>query len=80
MKALRGVDPPGQDLKPKGFMLARREGTRSGKAFGRSKISAEREATVRASLAAGNGIIKTARPVGNGRTGNATVAAIKTGM
>ena len=60
-----------------GVARAQREGTKSGKAFGRPKISAEREAAVRASLAAGNGIIKTARLVG---TGNATVAAIKAGM
>lgn len=59
-----------------GVARAQREGTKSGKAFGRPKISAEREAAVRASLAAGNGIIKTARLVG---TGNATVAAIKAG-
>ena len=60
-----------------GVARAQREGTRSGRAFGRPKISAEREAAVRASLAAGNGIIKTARLVG---TGNGTVAAIKAGM
>jgi hypothetical protein len=60
-----------------GIVRAQREGTKNGKAFGRPKISAEREAAVRASLAAGNGIVKTARLVG---TGNATVAAIKAGM
>jgi DNA invertase Pin-like site-specific DNA recombinase len=57
-----------------GIARAQRDGTKSGKAFGRPKISPEREAAVRASLAAGNGIRKTARLVG---TGNATVAAIK---
>jgi DNA invertase Pin-like site-specific DNA recombinase len=60
-----------------GVARAQRDGTRSGKAFGRPKISAEREAAVRALLAAGNGIRKTAREVG---TGNATVAAIKAAM
>jgi DNA invertase Pin-like site-specific DNA recombinase len=60
-----------------GVARAQRDGTRSGKAFGRPKINADREAAVRASLAAGNGIRKTARLVG---TGNATVAAIKAEM
>ena len=60
-----------------GVARAQRDGTRSGKAFGRPKISAEREAAVRELLAAGNGIRKTARLVG---TGNATVAAIKAEM
>jgi DNA invertase Pin-like site-specific DNA recombinase len=55
-----------------GIARARAEGTRSGKAFGRPKLAAEREAAVRASLAAGTGIRKTARLVG---TGNATVAS-----
>src|SRR6266436_7214270 len=54
-----------------GIARAQREGTRSGKAFGRPKISADREAAVRASLADGTGIRKTARLLG---TGNATVA------
>jgi DNA invertase Pin-like site-specific DNA recombinase len=59
-----------------GIARAREKGTRSGKAFGR-KLSAEREAAVRASLAAGTGIRKTARLVG---TGNATVARIAAEM
>ena len=37
------------------------KGTRSGKAFGWPKLSAEREAAVRAAMAAGVGIRKTAR-------------------
>jgi DNA invertase Pin-like site-specific DNA recombinase len=60
-----------------GIARAQREGTRSGKAFGRPKISADREAAVRASLAAGTGIRKTARVCG---TGNATVARIAAEM
>ena len=60
-----------------GIARAQREGTRSGKAFGRPKISAEREAAVRASLAAGTGIRKTARLCG---TGNETVARIAAEM
>jgi DNA invertase Pin-like site-specific DNA recombinase len=58
-----------------GIARARAKGTRSGKAFGR--LSAEREAAVRAALAAGTGIRRTARLVG---TGNATVARIAAEM
>jgi DNA invertase Pin-like site-specific DNA recombinase len=60
-----------------GIARARTAGTKSGKAFGRPKISAAREDAVRASLAAGNGIRKTARLNG---TGNATVARIAAEM
>lgn len=60
-----------------GIARAQREGTRSGRAFGRPKISPEREDAVRASLAAGTGIRKTARLCG---TGNATVARIAAEM
>ena len=59
-----------------GIARARQKGTRSGRTFGRSKLSAEREAAVRASLA-GTGITQTARLVG---TGNATVARIAAEM
>ena len=59
-----------------GIAWARATGTRSGTAFGRPRLSAEREAAVRAALAEGHGIRKTARPVG---TGNATVARIAAG-
>ena len=60
-----------------GIARARQKGTRSGRAFGRPKLSAEREAAVRVSLAAGTGIRRTARLVG---TGNATVARIAAEM
>jgi DNA invertase Pin-like site-specific DNA recombinase len=59
-----------------GIARARARGTRSGKAFGaqgRPKLPAEREAAVRAALASGAGIRRTARLVG---TGNAAVARI----
>ena len=56
-----------------GIARARAKGTRSGKAFGRPRLSAEREAAVRAALAEGMGIRRAARLVG---TGNATVARI----
>jgi len=56
-----------------GIARARVKGTRSGKAFGRPKLTAEREAAVRAALAEGMGIRRAARLVG---TGNATVARI----
>src|SRR5215472_9295684 len=60
-----------------GIARARAKGTRSGKAFGRPKLSPAREAAVRASLAAGTGIRKTARLCG---AGNATVARIAAEM
>src|SRR5215472_17526922 len=60
-----------------GIARARAKGTRSGKPFGRPRLSAEREAAVRAALADGAGIRKTARLVG---TGNATVARIAAEM
>src|SRR5262249_15978452 len=60
-----------------GITRARVKGTRSGKPFGRPRLSAEREAAVRAALADGTGIRKTARLVG---TGNATVARIAAEM
>ena len=60
-----------------GIARARSKGTKSGKAIGRPKLEAEREDRVRALLAAGNRIRKTARMVG---TGNATVAKIAVQM
>jgi DNA invertase Pin-like site-specific DNA recombinase len=60
-----------------GIARARAQGTKSGKAFGRPKIPPEREDAVRASLAVGTGIRKTARLIG---TGNATVARIAAEM
>src|SRR5215813_15203018 len=60
-----------------GITRARAKGTRSGKPFGRPRLSAEREAAVRAALADGTGIRKTARLVG---TGNATVTRIAAEM
>lgn len=56
-----------------GIARAKERGTKSGRAFGRPKISSETEAAIRESLAAGIGIRKTARLVG---TGNATVSRI----
>jgi DNA invertase Pin-like site-specific DNA recombinase len=44
-----------------GMIRARAKGTKSGKAIGRPEIRDERLERVRASLAAGNGIVKTAR-------------------
>src|SRR5437660_5243704 len=57
-----------------GIAKARASGTKSGKAFGRPRIPAKKEAAVRASLAAGTGIRKTAKLVG---VGNETVSRIK---
>ena len=56
-----------------GIARARQKGTRSWRAFGRPKLSVDREAAERAALAAGTRIRKTARLVG---TGSATVARI----
>src|SRR5262249_39491819 len=60
-----------------GIARARAKGTRSGKPFGRPRLSAERGAAVRAALADGGGIWETGRVV---RTGNATVARITAEM
>ena len=57
-----------------GMARAKAQGTASGKPIGRPKLSAGREAQVRQLLAAGTGILKTARLVG---TGVATVQRIK---
>jgi len=57
-----------------GIAKARASGTKSGKAFGRPRIPAKKEAAVRAALAAGTGIRKTAKLVG---VGNETVSRIK---
>jgi DNA invertase Pin-like site-specific DNA recombinase len=57
-----------------GIAKARAQGTKSGRAFGRPRLAANKQADVRALLAAGNGIRKTARLVG---VGNETVSRIK---
>ena len=57
-----------------GIARARQKGTRSGKPFGRPKISTATEAAVQRFLSAGHGIRKTARLAG---VGNETVARIK---
>ena len=56
------------------MVRARAKGTKSGKAIGRPEIRDERAERVRASLAAGNGIIKTAKLCG---VGVGTVQRIK---
>jgi DNA invertase Pin-like site-specific DNA recombinase len=56
-----------------GMAKARAQGTRSGKAIGRPKVSAEKITAVQTALAAGDGIRKVARAVG---LGNGTVHAI----
>jgi DNA invertase Pin-like site-specific DNA recombinase len=57
-----------------GIARARQKGTKSGKAFGRPRIPAKKEAAVLALLAAGNGIRKAAKLAG---VGNETVSRIK---
>jgi DNA invertase Pin-like site-specific DNA recombinase len=49
-----------------GMIRAREKGTRSGKAIGRPEIQDERIERVRASLAAGVGIVRTAKLCGVG--------------
>jgi DNA invertase Pin-like site-specific DNA recombinase len=44
-----------------GIARARTQGTKSGKPIGRPPLASERDAAIRASLAAGVGIVKTAR-------------------
>jgi DNA invertase Pin-like site-specific DNA recombinase len=51
---------------------ARDKGTKSGRPIGRARIDATREAAIRAALASGKGILKTARQCG---TGGSVVAA-----
>jgi DNA invertase Pin-like site-specific DNA recombinase len=60
-----------------GLARARAKGTRSGKPIGRRRIDATREAAIRAALASGKGILKTARECG---TGVSVVQRIKADM
>ncbi len=57
-----------------GIARARALGTKSGKPIGRARISADKEAAIRALLASGKGVLKVAREVG---TGSSTVQRIK---
>jgi DNA invertase Pin-like site-specific DNA recombinase len=56
-----------------GVARAKRNGTKSGRAIGRPKLDAKREASVRRALQAGGGILKTAKVLG---IGTGTVARI----
>ena len=56
-----------------GVARAKRNGTKSGRAIGRPKLDAKREASVRRALQAGGGILKTAKVLG---VGTGTVARI----
>ena len=60
-----------------GLARAKKEGTKSGKAIGRPKISNAIEEKVRARLDAGAGILKTAKALG---IGTGTVQKIKNAM
>ena len=60
-----------------GIARARAVGTKSGRPIGRAKISEEKEAAIRAALAAGKGVLKVAREVG---TGSSVVQRIKAAM
>jgi DNA invertase Pin-like site-specific DNA recombinase len=60
-----------------GIARARREGTKSGKAIGRPKISMAKEQAARALLVGGMGILKVAKTVG---LGSGTVQSIRRAM
>ena len=60
-----------------GLARAREKGTKSGKPIGRSRIDTTREAAIRAALARGKGILKTAREC---HTGTSVVQRIKAEM
>jgi DNA invertase Pin-like site-specific DNA recombinase len=60
-----------------GIARAREKGTKSGKPIGRARIDAKVEDAIRASLAGGRGILKTARECG---VGSSTVQRVKAEM
>ena len=60
-----------------GLARAREKGTRSGKPIGRARIDATKEAAIRAALASGKGVLKTAREF---KTGTSVVQRIKSEM
>src|SRR5215467_5785096 len=60
-----------------GLARAREKGTRSGKPIGRARIDAIKEAAIRAALAGGKGVLKTAREF---KTGTSVVQRIKSEM
>lgn len=57
-----------------GMARAKAKGTRSGKAIGRPKLTSEKEASIRAELARGTGILKTAKLL---KVGTGTVQRIR---
>ena len=60
-----------------GLARAREKGTRSGRPIGRGRVDAAKEVAIRAALASGRGILKTARECG---TGSSVVQRIKAEM
>jgi DNA invertase Pin-like site-specific DNA recombinase len=60
-----------------GIARAREKGTKSGKPIGRARIDPKTEDAIRASLASGKGILKTAREC---RVGSSTVQRVKATM
>jgi DNA invertase Pin-like site-specific DNA recombinase len=75
IRRVRACDHSGTDHT--GLARAREKGTKSGKPIGRARIDPTREAAIRAALASGNGILKTARQCG---TGTSVVQRIKAEM
>jgi DNA invertase Pin-like site-specific DNA recombinase len=60
-----------------GIARAREKGTKSGKPIGRARVDPKIEDAIRASLASGKGILKTAREC---RVGSSTVQRVKAAM
>jgi DNA invertase Pin-like site-specific DNA recombinase len=60
-----------------GLARAREKGTKSGKPIGRARIDATKETAIRAALASGKGVLKTAREF---KTGTSVVQRIKSEM
>jgi len=60
-----------------GIARAREKGTKSGKPIGRARVDPKIEDAIRASLASGKGILKTARECG---VGSSTVQRVKAAM
>jgi DNA invertase Pin-like site-specific DNA recombinase len=60
-----------------GISRARQCGTKSGRPIGRARIDPNVENAIRASLASGNGILKTAREL---KVGSGTVQRVKAAM
>jgi|SRR5215472_11209899 len=75
LRRVRARDHSGTDTRR--ACQGAREGTKSGKPIGRARIDATKEAAIRAALAGGKGVLKTAREF---KTGTSVVQRIKSEM